>query len=130
MIDSTAVLDAVTHIVLQLRHVLFCRAFLRKRPGQHELGLNPPTSSHGLAGVELTKLPLNALTSNQSNCNASVRYNLSIIGKGRDWNRFDGFAEFCNAVPPNKAKLALFGPVSAGFTLFPAPVSELRLGFP
>jgi hypothetical protein len=32
---------------------------------------NPPTSSHGLAGVELTKLPPNALTSNQSNCNAS-----------------------------------------------------------
>jgi hypothetical protein len=31
---------------------------------------NPHTSSHGLAGVELTKLPLNALTSNQSNCNA------------------------------------------------------------
>jgi hypothetical protein len=25
---------------------------------------NPDTSSHGLAGVELTKLPLNALTSN------------------------------------------------------------------
>jgi hypothetical protein len=33
---------------------------------------NPHTSSHGLAGVELTKLPLNALTSNQSNCNASI----------------------------------------------------------
>jgi hypothetical protein len=31
------------------------------------------TSSHGLAGVELTKLPLNALTSNQSNCNARFR---------------------------------------------------------
>ncbi len=31
---------------------------------------NPHTSSHGLAGVELTKPPLNALTSNQSNCNA------------------------------------------------------------
>jgi hypothetical protein len=34
---------------------------------------NPHTSSHGLAGVELTKLPLNALTSNQSNCNARGR---------------------------------------------------------
>jgi len=33
---------------------------------------NPHTSSHGLAGVELTKLPLNALTSNQSNCNAKA----------------------------------------------------------
>jgi hypothetical protein len=32
---------------------------------------NPHKSSHGLAGAELTKLPLNALTSNQkSNCNA------------------------------------------------------------
>ena len=36
---------------------------------------NPHTSSHGLAGVELTKLPLNALTSNQkSNCNARARF--------------------------------------------------------
>jgi hypothetical protein len=33
---------------------------------------NPHTSSHGLSGAELTRLPLNALTSNQkSNCNAS-----------------------------------------------------------
>jgi hypothetical protein len=32
---------------------------------------NPHTSSHGLAGAELTRLPLNALTSNQKrNCNA------------------------------------------------------------
>ena len=32
---------------------------------------DPHTSSHGLAGGELTKLPLNALTSNQkNNCNA------------------------------------------------------------
>jgi hypothetical protein len=35
---------------------------------------NPHTSSHGLAGAELTKLPLNALTSNQkSNCIVRVR---------------------------------------------------------
>ena len=33
---------------------------------------NPHTSSHGLAGVELTKPPLNALTSNQSNCNVRL----------------------------------------------------------
>ena len=34
---------------------------------------NPHKSSHGLAGAELTKLPLNALTSNQkSNCNARL----------------------------------------------------------
>jgi hypothetical protein len=34
---------------------------------------NPHTSSHGLAGVELTKLPLNVLTSNQKgNCNAKA----------------------------------------------------------
>jgi hypothetical protein len=33
---------------------------------------DPHTSSHGLAGGELTKLPLNALTSNQkNNCNAT-----------------------------------------------------------
>ena len=35
---------------------------------------NPHTSSHGLSGAELTRLPLNALTSNQkSNCNARSR---------------------------------------------------------
>jgi hypothetical protein len=35
-----------------------------------ESGFNPHTSSHGLAGAELTRLPLNAPTSNQeSNCN-------------------------------------------------------------
>jgi hypothetical protein len=39
-------------------------------PDSLESVYNPHTSSHGLAGVELTKLPLNALTSNQSNCNA------------------------------------------------------------
>jgi MFS transporter, MHS family, shikimate and dehydroshikimate transport protein len=38
-----------------------------------ESGFNPPTLSHGLSGAELTRLPLNALTSNQkSNCNASL----------------------------------------------------------
>jgi hypothetical protein len=38
-----------------------------------ESGFNPPTSSHGLSGAELTRLPLNALTSNQtSNCNAKA----------------------------------------------------------
>jgi hypothetical protein len=37
-----------------------------------ESGFNPPTLSHGLSGAELTRLPLNALTSNQkSNCNAN-----------------------------------------------------------
>jgi hypothetical protein len=36
-------------------------------------GFNPPTLSHGLSGAELTRLPLNALTSNQtSNCNANT----------------------------------------------------------
>jgi hypothetical protein len=40
-----------------------------------ESAFNPHTSSHGLAGVELTKLPLNALTSNQeNNCNAMPAY--------------------------------------------------------
>jgi len=39
-------------------------------PDSLESVYNPHTSSHGLAGVEPTKLPLNALTSNQSNCNA------------------------------------------------------------
>jgi hypothetical protein len=39
-------------------------------PDSLESVYNPHTSSHGLAAVELTKLPLNALTSNQSNCNA------------------------------------------------------------
>ncbi|WP_247542158.1 hypothetical protein, partial [Bradyrhizobium sp. 168] len=35
---------------------------------------NPHTSSHGPSGAELTRLPLNAPTSNQkSNCNASCR---------------------------------------------------------
>jgi hypothetical protein len=35
-----------------------------------ESGFNPHTSSHGLSGAELTRLPLNAPTSNQkSNCN-------------------------------------------------------------
>jgi uncharacterized protein (TIGR04222 family) len=38
-----------------------------------ESGFNPHTSSHGLSGAELTRLPLNALTSNQkSNCNANM----------------------------------------------------------
>jgi hypothetical protein len=40
------------------------------RRGSVESVYNPHTSSHCLAGVELTKLPLDALTSNQSNCNA------------------------------------------------------------
>ena len=36
-----------------------------------ESAFNPHASSHGLAGAEPTRLPLNALTSNQtSNCNA------------------------------------------------------------
>ena len=40
MIDSTAVRDRDDpHVVLQLGHVLFRRGFLRKRPRQHELGL-------------------------------------------------------------------------------------------
>jgi len=30
-----------------------------------ESGFNPHTSSHGLSGAELTRLPLNAPTSNQ-----------------------------------------------------------------
>ncbi|WP_247541510.1 hypothetical protein, partial [Bradyrhizobium sp. 168] len=35
---------------------------------------NPHTSSHGPSGAELTRLPLNAPTSNQkSNCNANFR---------------------------------------------------------
>jgi hypothetical protein len=35
---------------------------------------NPRASSHGLAGAEPTKLPLNALTSNQKdNCNAKTK---------------------------------------------------------
>jgi hypothetical protein len=39
-----------------------------------ESGFNPHTSSHGLSGAELTRLPLNAPTSNQkSNCNASAQ---------------------------------------------------------
>jgi hypothetical protein len=39
-----------------------------------ESGFNPPTSSHGLSGAELTRLPLNALTSNQtSNCNVNTQ---------------------------------------------------------
>jgi DNA invertase Pin-like site-specific DNA recombinase len=41
-------------------------------PDSLESVYNPHTSSHGLAGVEPTKLPLNALTSNQSNCNAKT----------------------------------------------------------
>src|ERR1019366_6130303 len=44
--------------------------------GSPESGSNPHTSSHGLAGAELTRLPLNALTSNQKgNCNANWRGN-------------------------------------------------------
>ncbi len=40
MIDSTAVLERRDpHVVLQLRHVLFGRGFLREGPRQHELGL-------------------------------------------------------------------------------------------
>jgi hypothetical protein len=36
---------------------------------------NPHTSSHGLSGAELTRLPLNALTSNQkSNCNTKPEW--------------------------------------------------------
>jgi hypothetical protein len=31
---------------------------------------NPHTSSHGLSGVELTKLPLNAHISEKGNCSA------------------------------------------------------------
>jgi hypothetical protein len=43
-----------------------------------ESGFNPPTLSHGLSGAELTRLPLNALTSNQkSNCNANARPRLA-----------------------------------------------------
>ena len=35
---------------------------------------DPHTSSHGHSGAELTKLPLNALTSNQkNNCNAILQ---------------------------------------------------------
>jgi hypothetical protein len=35
-----------------------------------ETVFNPHTSSHGLSGAELTRLPLNALTSKKDNCNA------------------------------------------------------------
>jgi hypothetical protein len=42
--------------------------------GSLESVFDPHTSSHGLAGAELTRLPLNALTSNQKgNCNASLK---------------------------------------------------------
>jgi hypothetical protein len=38
--------------------------------GLLESGFSPHTSSRGLSGAELTKLPLNALTSNRKgNCN-------------------------------------------------------------
>jgi hypothetical protein len=38
---------------------------------------NPHTSSHGLSGAELTRLPLNAPTSNQKrNCNARLGFEL------------------------------------------------------
>ena len=39
MTDSTAFRIRHQHVVLKLRHVLFTRGFLRKGPGQHELGL-------------------------------------------------------------------------------------------
>jgi hypothetical protein len=44
--DSTALLAANPHIVLQLRHVLLGCGFLRERPRQHELGLE-----HGIAAL-------------------------------------------------------------------------------
>ena len=45
-----------------------------------ESGFNRHTSSHGLAGAELTRLPLNAPTSNQeSNCNARRK-----VGRSHD----------------------------------------------
>ena len=44
--------------------------------GLLESGFSPHTSSRGLSGAELTKLPLNALTSNRKgNCNARLRSN-------------------------------------------------------
>ncbi|MGB7012794.1 MAG: hypothetical protein WBD97_20610, partial [Pseudolabrys sp.] len=51
---------------------------------------NPHTSSHGLAGVELTKPPLNALTSNQSNCNARVKTQLTMLRFNGLVNRIGG----------------------------------------
>ncbi|UPJ79264.1 FAD-binding oxidoreductase [Bradyrhizobium sp. 183] len=49
-------------------------------------GFNPHTSSHGPSGAELTRLPLNAPTSNQkSNCNANAGGNRVIrYGMTRD----------------------------------------------
>jgi hypothetical protein len=46
---------------------------------------NPHKSSHGLSGAGLTRLPLNALTSNQkSNCNARPWSSLGIELGGRE----------------------------------------------
>jgi hypothetical protein len=39
MIESTEVLKCVTHVVLDLGHVLFGCGLLRERPRQHEFGL-------------------------------------------------------------------------------------------
>jgi hypothetical protein len=39
-----------------------------------ESGFNPHTSSHGLSGAELTRLPLNAPTSNQKKWPESHMY--------------------------------------------------------
>ena len=53
MIESTAVLGiGDPHVVLQLRHVLLGRRFLRERPGQHELGLEhrPGALDHPVQG--------------------------------------------------------------------------------
>ncbi|WP_247542469.1 hypothetical protein, partial [Bradyrhizobium sp. 146] len=46
---------------------------------------NPHTSSHGPSGAELTRLPLNAPTSNQkSNCNASPISKIASRGHARN----------------------------------------------
>jgi hypothetical protein len=59
-----------------------------------ESGFNPPTLSHGLSGAERTRLPLNALTSNQkSNCNANSA--VEIAGVLGAWVRTNTCPVFC-----------------------------------
>jgi hypothetical protein len=54
-----------------------------------ESGFNPHTSSHGLSGAELTRLPLNEPTSSQkSNCNANLPDGLSEIFFATGLDRF------------------------------------------
>ncbi len=102
-----------------------------------ESGFNPHTSSHGLSGAELTRLPLNAPTSNQkSNCNARLSTKLlptalSVISSPSARARPDGaVGEAARAMVGDGGAVSWHGSARAISLLFPLRLRSIHSRLP